>query len=141
MAADPTVELAPIRYKYLEIVKNRELRRFHGNYGAKISLGSNARDLIKLWVHNIDSQSRSLNVTSPQLELFADACLTGWGATIGNFSTGGHWTKEELNHINYLELKAILLGLQSLCKDLKQTHIRIRYHCSSLFRQTREHKT
>ena len=55
VASDPTVELAPIRCKYLEIIKNRELSRFHGNYEAKISLDSHARDLINWWVHNIDN--------------------------------------------------------------------------------------
>ena len=65
-------------------------------------------------------------IVSPQVELYADACLTGWGATLGNTTTGGHWAQEELNHINVLELKAILMGLQSLCKDFQQTHVRIR---------------
>lgn len=32
----------------------------------------------------------------------------------------------ELDHINCLELKAVLLGLKSLCRDLKDTHIRVR---------------
>ncbi|MPC75544.1 hypothetical protein E2C01_069934 [Portunus trituberculatus] len=36
VASDPAVDLAPIRHKYLEIVKNRELRRSHGNHQAKI---------------------------------------------------------------------------------------------------------
>ncbi|MPC67251.1 hypothetical protein E2C01_061424 [Portunus trituberculatus] len=31
VASDPAVDLAPIRYKYLEIEKNRELHRSHGN--------------------------------------------------------------------------------------------------------------
>ena len=39
--------------------------------------------------------------------------------------TGGHWAREELGHINCLELKAILLGLKSLCKDTIGKHIRI----------------
>ena len=77
VASDPAVDLAPLRYKYLEIVKNRELRRSFGNYQAKISLDSHAKDLINWWIHNIDSQSRSFHISSPQVELYADACLTG----------------------------------------------------------------
>ncbi|MPC93591.1 hypothetical protein E2C01_088726 [Portunus trituberculatus] len=39
--------------------------------------------------------------------------------------TGGHWAHVELDHINSLELKGILLGLQSLCKDRTGSHIRL----------------
>ena len=58
--------------------------------------------------------------------MYVDACLTGWGAAVGTSKTGGHWAHEELDHINCLDLKAILLGLQSLCKDYRHTHIRLR---------------
>ena len=60
VAADPTVELAPLRYKYLEIVRNRELAIHHGNYSSPVHLDSHARDLITWWVNNIDSQVKSL---------------------------------------------------------------------------------
>lgn len=57
--------------------------------------------------------------------MFTDACLTGWGAVV-DIKTGAHWAHEELDHINCLELKAILLCLKSLCKDTKGIHIRLR---------------
>ncbi|XP_045105475.1 uncharacterized protein LOC123500986 [Portunus trituberculatus] len=126
VASDPAVELAPLRYKYLEIIRNRELTRTHGNYNSKITLDDHARELIYWWIHNVDSQVKSLRSSSPQLVMFSDACLTGWGAVVGDAKTGGHWAHEELDHINCLELKAILLGLRSLCKDTKETHIRLR---------------
>ncbi|MPC55913.1 hypothetical protein E2C01_049858 [Portunus trituberculatus] len=58
--------------------------------------------------------------------MFCDASLTGWGAVVGDAKTRGHWAQDELDHINCLELKAILLDLQSLCKDSRDTHIRNR---------------
>ncbi len=40
--------------------------------------------------------------------------------------TGGLWnSQEQQHHINYLELKAVSLGLQSLCSDVTNKHIRI----------------
>lgn len=126
VASNPAVELAPLRYKYLEILRNRELARNHGDYRANILLDSHARKLVTWWINNIDSQSRSLRSSSPQIELFSDACLTGWGATTGGTTTGGHWAQAELDHINVLELKAILMGLHSLCRDDRDTHIRLR---------------
>jgi len=48
----------------------------------------------------------------------------GWEAVCGKTSTGGLWSLEEQgNHINYLELKAVLLGLQSLCALINGKHI------------------
>ena len=126
VAADPAVELAPLRYKYLEIIRNNALTRSHGDYSASIYLDSHARDLIHWWVQNIDCQIKSLRPSSPQLELYADASLTGWGASMGTVQTGGHSAQEELDHINVLELKAILMGLSSLCKDHRDIHVRLR---------------
>jgi hypothetical protein len=38
--------------------------------------------------------------------------------------TGGQWSSVETKfHINYLEMKAILLGLQFLCNNAHDTHI------------------
>ncbi|MPC80794.1 hypothetical protein E2C01_075387 [Portunus trituberculatus] len=125
VASDPAVEVVPLRYKYLEIVRNGELARSHGDYYSTITLDNHARRLINWWINNIDTQSKSLQPSSPQIEMFSDACLTGWGATLGDAKTG-HWAHVEPDHINVLELKTILLGLKSLCKDYKDTHIRLR---------------
>lgn len=126
VASGPAVTLAPLRYKYLEIVRNNELVKHKGNYGAIITLDDHAKDLVRWWVDKIDSQSKSLLWSPPLVELKTDACLTGWGAICGDVSTGGQWSRDELDHINSLELKAILLGLQSLCKDYSQVGISIR---------------
>ncbi|KAK4328559.1 hypothetical protein Pmani_001035 [Petrolisthes manimaculis] len=126
VASDPAVNLAPLRYKCLEIVSNKGLSQNKGNYNSVIVLDSHAKDMIKWWIDNIDSQTKSLVSRPPELEIHTDACLTGWGAKVDDTRTGGHWAHEELDHINCLELKAILLSLKSLCNHCKQTHIRIR---------------
>ena len=54
-----------------------------------------------------------------------EASLEGWGAQIGIEDTGGRWLPSESDeHINVLELKAILLGLHSLAK-VRNTHIKL----------------
>lgn len=51
---------------------------------------------------------------------------TRGGANLNNTTTGGQWSdSEESHHINYLELKAVLLGLQSLCKEILHSHIKV----------------
>lgn len=126
VASEPAVNLAPLRYKYLEYVKNENLVIHKGNYHAHFSLDAHAKSLVNWWILNIDSQSRSLLFCPPQLELQTDASLTGWGAVFEGTRTGGHWAQDELDHINCLELKAILLGLKALCNSCRQTHIRLK---------------
>ena len=77
------------------------------------------------WVKNIDFQVKSLQSCPYQLEVFCGASLTGWGSVAGDTKTKGHWAHDELDHINCLALNAILMGLQSLCKDSSDTHIHI----------------
>ena len=50
--------------------------------------------------------------------------MSGWGATDQSNSTGGMWTKEERTaHINYLEMKAVLLALQTFASAKQDIHI------------------
>ena len=127
----------------MEIIRNRELALNKGNYSSKFSLDSHAKDLISWWVHNVDLQSKSLCPSSPSVELYTDACLTGRGASMNDVKMGGHWAQKGLDHINVLKLKAILLGLSSLCQDCKDTHIRLRSDnstavaCIDRFRSTK----
>ena len=47
------------------------------------------------------------------LQLFTDASNEGWGAHLGDHTTKGVWSDSESQlHINFLELKAVLLALK-----------------------------
>ena len=49
----------------------------------------------------------------PQLTIYSDACANGWGATCGNHSTKGNWSKEESSlHIKLLEMAAVFFAAQ-----------------------------
>ena len=54
------------------------------------------------------------------VQLFTDASSEGWGAHLGDFTARGVWSPQEsLLHINFLELKAVLLAIRQfehLCK-------------------------
>ena len=57
--------------------------------------------------------------------IYTDDSLEGWGASMGNVSTGGAWLPDEkLMHVNVVELKAILLALKSFVKT-SHKHIKI----------------
>ena len=62
----------------------------------------------------------------PDFVLTTDTSKIGWGAVCGDDKTGGCWDLDEQQyHINYLESKAVLLGLKSLCSETQNKHIRI----------------
>ena len=51
----------------------------------------------------------------PSLVITTDASGQGWGAVLHPHRVSGVWSKEEVfDHINTLELKAVLLALQNL---------------------------
>jgi hypothetical protein len=126
VAAEPGVPLAPLKYKFLEIERNKHLADSRGNYDTMITLSKPAKQLIDWWTSNIHGQSKCVLLSEPEHELFTDASLSGWGAKMADATTGGQWASNEVVHINFLELQAVLFGLQSLCDKLHNTHIRLR---------------
>ena len=108
-----TVPQAPLRYKYLEIVRNMALIQSKGDYKVNKILDAHSCDFICWWVNNITSQTKFIITLPPPLEIRTGASLMP------------HWDLQELDHINCLELKAVLLGLKSLCRDHRNTHVRL----------------
>ena len=63
---------------------------------------------------------------NPYITIATDASNLGWGAVCDGTKTGGPWGKDEADfHINYLEMKAVLLGLKSLYNNTTGKHIRV----------------
>ncbi len=55
-----------------------------------------------------------------------DASLIGWGAALGSHQTGGNWSASEANnHINNLELKAVLFALQCFAKEIETKDVKL----------------
>ena len=54
-----------------------------------------------------------LHPLSHAIQIFTDASKEGWGAHLGDFTARGTWSVPESHlHINFLELKAVLLALK-----------------------------
>ena len=75
-----------------------------------------------------DLTAVSLVDLKPNLTIFTDASLQGWGASLSSGDiTSGKWSSSDLNeHINYLELKAILLTIIQFLPLLKGKCVSIR---------------
>ena len=60
----------------------------------------------------------------PDLFLFTDARLVGWGAHMGDLSASGLWSAYwQTQHINVLELRAVMLALKSFHQIIPNCHI------------------
>ena len=123
----PGVRFAKLHYRQIESNKIRALKQQCGNYDKKMTLGAKAIEELWWWKSNILGSFNNITEGNPELILTTDASKTGWGAVIDGGSTGGTWnTTEQELHINVLELKAVLFGLQALFDktEIKYIHIR-----------------
>ena len=122
----PGVQFGELHYRKLEINKTAALQSNKGNYDAVTQLTQDSRSDLIWWVQNIDTAYKNITVTSPDITFTTDASMKEWGAVLEENKTGGLWHMAEQDfHINYLEMKAVFLGLKSLCYNIRQKHIRI----------------
>ena len=61
---------------------------------------------------------------APDLHLYSDASLSGWGAHLLDQNVSGVWSaQEKLLHINLLEMKAMFLALQAFQEVVSGHHV------------------
>ncbi|KAM4702972.1 uncharacterized protein WCC33_011531 [Rhinophrynus dorsalis] len=114
----------PLHYRALQRLKTLHLRRSLG-YTDIITLSSDAREELIWWLKHLDAwNGKAIFGMIPDLVIESDASMLGWGARLGNLSTGGKWSPQERRlHINCLELLAGSFALKSLAKDQWQIGI------------------
>lgn len=110
-----TVPFAQAHYRNLQRLYISHVKATRGNLQVPTVLSSEARTELQWWIEHLNSDSgNSFGFKSPDLIIFCDASLSGWGASCDRAQARGPWTTFEANwHINELELKASLLALQS----------------------------
>ena len=113
---EPGMQYGGAHVKSIEMEKNVALARCAGDFEGKMRLSHLAKQDIVWWLENIQKAERKIRLQAPKVEICTDASTSGWGAHRGQATAGGRWTKKEKeDHINVLELKAVLFGLKSLC--------------------------
>ena len=115
--------------KTLETQKARALSRNNYSYEGTINISPLIKTELRWWLENIELFSRPVHVPNPDITIFTDASLQGWGCHLPHLQiqTGGRWGPNEWGQdINYLELNAILLSLLTCCRDYSNKHILIR---------------
>ena len=127
------VEFGRLHYRHLEAVKVQALKASAGNFDATVVISPEAKKEVFWWINQVKTEVRHIDHGKFTICLTTDASTLGWGAVLDPViiseeqqTTGGRWTLEEKReHINVLELKAGLLGLQSFCSDSSNAHVKI----------------
>ena len=125
---------APLFYQALQGVKHATLTHKRGLDSA-ISMTNHEREELLWWVEQAKLwNGSSLKPPSRFLKNQTDALKLGWGAVCHGVRTGGPWTYEESQfHINYLELLAAFLAIQSFMKSEKHLTVYVyMYNVSAL---------
>ena len=84
-----------------------------------VQLGPDQWEELAWWIE----QAQLWNGYSPKqvVMIQTDASRTGWGAVCQRKSTGSPWSLQETQyHINYLELLAVFLALQTFVRDQRE---------------------
>ncbi|KAK0417298.1 hypothetical protein QR680_012929 [Steinernema hermaphroditum] len=111
----------------LQMSLRAALAEAHNNYEASMSLSSECLEDLRCWSKNLARHAkRPLREPTPSVVITTDVSKLGWGATSGGASTGGNWSPEEAaEHINVLELKAILFGLRVFAERMRDCAVLI----------------
>ena len=120
------VQYAPLFYRSLENDKTMKCNGW--DLEGKMTLSPLSKQDLLWWISNVDQYPKAITPLPPDITLMTDSSLKGWGGVIEGTPnvTGGRWSYQESKfHINYLELKAILLVLQSLCNRMQCCHIHL----------------
>ena len=116
---------APLHYRGIQALMNsvspegEDNSALTGRFNIRLPLSEEARQDLLWWV----SLDRTVPLQAPLLPrvpsmiITSDASTTGWGACLGDTTTGGTWSAQEMmHHINYLELLAAFLAVQYFLK-------------------------
>ena len=123
----PAVELGKVYYRRCDNWKTRCLTENRGSYMAEISLPNECRTDSAWWEANILTCSAPVARDSARISLLSDASSFGWGGVRDDTKTGDLWTDGEKGyHINQLELLAAFYTLQSLGRDIRNSHVLIK---------------
>ena len=113
VATYPTVPLGRLYLRSLQWHVIRAVRRGRA-LNPLIVLDPLTRSHLRWWacLDNL-SRGQSFLPPAPQLTVFTDASLQGWGVAFQDRTFQGRWTRSS-RHINWLELRAVLSALQLL---------------------------
>lgn len=121
------IPFAQGHYRCIQRQFLRESAQADGDLSALISLDRESNFDLDWWVSNVETANgKPLSTQEPDLIIFSDASLSGWGATLNNASAKGPWTGRDWSrHINELELLAALYALKSFTSQASRIAVQL----------------
>jgi hypothetical protein len=125
--AIPTIPFAQSHYRSMQRFYIVESQKALGNLNVRCCLSPESRLDLEWWVANLEKvNGKEFFPKIPDLEIYSDASMTGWGAICNGVTTRGPWTADQtLMHINSLELLGALYALQSFVKDSRGLSVKM----------------
>ena len=80
-----------LKFKMIALAKNK------GNYDKIVHFSSSIAEEISWWRDNISDSCAPILRGTPDIVINTDASSYGWGASLGDESTGGLFTPEEMD--------------------------------------------
>ncbi|KZS08843.1 Uncharacterized protein APZ42_027054 [Daphnia magna] len=113
--AIPTMPFAQAHYRSMQRFYIDQAQRVDFNLTSKCILSPEAKADLEWWVANLSLQmGNRFSPKMPDLEIYTDASLTGWGVVWNGVTTNGSWTvSDSRRHINELELIGALFAIQA----------------------------
>ncbi len=122
----PGVQYGALYYRCLEMDKISALKISKGNFHAPMTISKEGLEELGWWVDHIDESFNYLSFPPFNIIIYSDASLQGWGAVLGETSSGGRWSPaESTQHINYLELLAALFALRLFHSTIQGKHVKL----------------
>jgi hypothetical protein len=128
VAAVQAIVPGPLHYRKLQMSQAQALLQNSQNYETNLTLTRECKEELNWWVKEVENwNGRSLIRSSPDMVITTDASKKGWGAVCAGVTTQGLWsTTESAEHINVLELKAVLFAVKGFVKTNSPTHVHVR---------------
>lgn len=83
-----------------------------------------SRGYLQWWINSARWLYNTISLPQSEVTLYTDASKEGWEGVLHNVKIGGHWTPEEAsNHINDLDMLAVLFSFKEFHKELSRKHV------------------
>lgn len=127
VAACPAIDYGWLYTKILEREKQIALIKNDYDYDSRMSVPASILPDLKWWKNNLKYGVSFIKTGDFEVTIFTDASSSGWGATDKTTNFHGFWNPVQKSwHINYKELFAVKLALESLADKLNNCQILLR---------------
>ena len=119
------VPFAESHYRQIQSFILEKSRSSNGNLDRKVPISASVIEDLNWWVNHLSSvNGKKLSLQIPDITIFSDASLTGWGGYSNGIRVQGPWPKElRSSHINELELQAALYSLKSFTSGSRSLNV------------------